>query len=97
MVHPARLRYFYGRLKNPFGLERLVDDAGTTRSVYPSRSSRLTGRHESTSGHCGLPPPRGRGRAENGASVVGRLAGTTNPIVQRDLVATLLRSSCLFG
>lgn len=92
VVHPARLRYFFGRLENPLWLERLTGDGWYNAERVPEPIIEADG-----TARIDFWPLSDYLRRVGGdvpgtaASVVGRLVGTANPIVQRDLVATLLR------
>ena len=92
VVHPARLRYFFGRLENPLWLERLAGDGWYNPERVPEPIVEADG-----TARIDFWPLSDYLRRVGGdvpgtaASVVGRLVSTANPIVQRDLVATLLR------
>lgn len=92
VAHPARLRYFFSRLENPLWLERLADDGWYDPERVPEPIAEADG-----TARIDFWPLSEYLRRVGGdvpgtaASVVESLAGTTNPIVQRDLVATLLR------
>jgi hypothetical protein len=90
-AHPARLRYFFGRLENPRWLGLLADDGWFDPERVPEPIAEASG-----TVRIDLWPLSGYLRRVAGevpevaATVIGRLAGTANPIVQRDLVAALL-------
>jgi hypothetical protein len=92
VAHPARLRYFFSRLENPLWLERLADDGWYDPERVPEPIAEADG-----TARIDFWPLSEYLRRVGGdvpwtaTSAVERLAGTTNPIVQRDLVATLLR------
>jgi hypothetical protein len=92
VAHPARLRYFFSRLENPLWLERLARDGWYAPERVPEPIVEADG-----TARIDFWPLSDYLRRVGGdvpgtaASVVRRLVGTANPIVQRDLVATLLR------
>ena len=91
-AHPARLRYFFARLENPLWLKRLADDGWFDPERVPEPVTEADG-----TVRIDIWPLSEylRRVAEEvpatAVAVIGRLAGTENPIVQRDLVAALLR------
>lgn len=91
-AHLARLLYFFSRLDNPRWLEQLADHGwfDPERVPEPVIEADGTARIETwpLSGY--LCRVAGEVPA-TAAAVVKNLAGTANPLVQRDLVTTLLR------
>lgn len=91
-AHPARLRYFFSRLENPHWLERLADDGWFDLERVPEPITEADG-----TARIDIWPLSGYLRRvadqvpATAAAVIKSLAGTTNPIVQRDLVSALLR------
>jgi hypothetical protein len=90
-AHPARLRYFFSRLENPHWLERLADDGWFDPERVPEPITEADG-----TVRIDIWPLLGylcRVADQvpvTAAAVMKSLAGTTNPILQRDLVAALL-------
>jgi hypothetical protein len=92
VAHPARLRYFFGRLENPLWLARLADDGWYAPERVPEPITEADQTARITFWPLSDYLRRVAGDVpETAASVVGRLVGTANPIVQRDLVAALVR------
>jgi hypothetical protein len=91
-AHPARLRYFFSRLENPHWLERLADEGWFDPERVPEPVAEADG-----TVRIDIWPLSGYLRRvadqvpATAAAVMKSLAGTTNPMVQRDLVAALLR------
>jgi len=89
---PARLRYFFSRLENPRWLERLADDGWFDPERVPEPITEADGTVRIDVWPLSEYLRRVAGEVPvAAAAVVGRLASTANPIVQRDIVAALLR------
>ena len=90
--HPARLRYFFSRLDNPRWLERLADDGWFDPERVPEPITEADGTVRIDTWPLSEYLRRVAGEVPAVATAVaGSLAGTANPIVQRDLVAALMR------
>jgi len=90
--HPARLRYFFSRLENPRWLERLTEDGWFDPERVPEPITEADGTVRIDIWPLSEYLRRVAGEVPATAAAVARhLAGTANPIVQRDLVAALLR------
>lgn len=91
-AHPARLRYFFTRLENPEWLERLADDGWFDPERVPEPITEADGTVRMDiwplSGYLLRVADQVPATA---VAVIKSLAGTTNPMVQRDLVTALLR------
>lgn len=91
-AHPARLQYFFSRLENPRWLARLADDGGFDPERVPEPIAEADGTVRIDPWPLSEYLRRVAGELPVvAASVIGRLSGTANPIVQRDLIAALLR------
>jgi len=89
--HPARLQYFFARLENPLWLQRLADDGWFDPERVPEPVTEAGGTVRIDTWPLSDYLRRVAGLVPVAAAVViERLAGTTNPVVQRDLAAALL-------